>query len=298
MRHAAWTVGLVLVLASSVALAGNPACPVAGTRIEGEITAIDAEAMQLVVADTTVQVTELTLIRQNGRAIAFEDLAVGMPVAVCGIVQDGVLIAKRITVQVCKITATTAAVTTVAPTAGAVLAKPGVQAVRVVPLSEEEIAGLLFMREEEKLARDVYITLGAQWPVNAFTNIATSEQSHMDAILTLLTRYGIADPVAGLGVGEFATEPFQTLYADLIAQGSASLVAALGVGAQIEEIEILDLEARIPVTTHADVQRVYGNLEQASENHLRAFVTQLARRGVVYEPQYLDADQYAEIIGG
>jgi hypothetical protein len=287
MRHAAWTVGLVLALAGSVALAANPACPLNGTRIEGAISAIDLPAQQLVVADTTVQVTAQTIIKKNGRTIAFSDLVVGMTVAACGTVQDGVLVARQVTVKSCQTTAVASAVVT-AP----------VQSARVVPLSAAEQEGLLFMREEEKLARDVYITLGAQWNVSVFANIVKSEQTHMDAILTLLTRYGVADPVAGLGVGEFATEHFQTLYADLIAEGSASLTAALAVGAQIEEIDILDLETRLAATTHADVLRVYGNLEQASENHLRAFVTQLAKRGVVYEPQYLDADQYAEIIGG
>jgi hypothetical protein len=31
------------------------------------------------------------------------------------------------------------------------------------PLSADEIAGLQFMREEEKLARDVYVTLYQPW---------------------------------------------------------------------------------------------------------------------------------------
>ena len=167
---------------------------------------------------------------------------------------------------------------------------------RIVPLSPQEQADLLYMREEEKLARDVYLTLSAQWKTPVFSNIASSEQNHMDAVLTLLQRYKVADPVAGMGVGEFATEHFQTLYNDLVARGSQSLIDALKVGCTIEEIDIIDLWNCMAVTTHKDVLNVYQNLEAASENHLRAFVGQLASGGVTYEPQYLSDEQYQAII--
>jgi hypothetical protein len=275
----------VVLLAGSMAWAGGPG---GGTRIEGVITAIDAEAQQLVVAGTTVQVTEQTAIKKNGRSITFADLAVGMTVAACGTVQDGVLVANQITVKQCQAVcaATAASKSTLT------------QQLRVVPLSPAEQEGLVFMREEEKLARDVYLTLAAQWQIPIFSNIAASEQTHMDSIRTLLVRYNVPDPVAGMGVGEFATEHFQTLYADLVTLGSQSLINALTVGATIEEIDIVDLYDRLEDLTHQDIQRVYQNLERGSENHLRAFVGQLANRGVTYEPQYLDPELYQQIIGG
>jgi len=167
---------------------------------------------------------------------------------------------------------------------------------RIVPLSAQEQADLLYMREEEKLARDVYLTLSAKWKTPIFSNIAASEQNHMDSILNLLNRYGVADPVAGMGVGEFATEHFQTMYDELVAWGSQSLIDALKVGCAIEEIDIIDLWNCMAATTHQDVLRVYQNLEAASENHLRAFVGQLASRGVTYEPEYLTPEQYEQII--
>lgn len=49
------------------------------------------------------------------------------------------------------------------------------------------------MREEEKLARDVYLTFGEKWGLTLFTNIAKSEQTHTDAVKTLLDRYEIKD---------------------------------------------------------------------------------------------------------
>ena len=172
------------------------------------------------------------------------------------------------------------------------------QQLRVVPLSAAEQDGLVFMREEEKLAHDVYVTLYAQWNTPIFSNIAASEQTHMDSIRTLLVRYNVPDPVAGMGVGQFATEHFQTLYADLVALGSQSLINALTVGATIEEIDIVDLFDKLEDVAHQDIQRVYQNRERGSENHLRAFVGQLANRGVIYEPQYLDPELYQQIIGG
>ncbi len=76
------------------------------------------------------------------------------------------------------------------------------------------------------------------------------------------------------------------------------MINALTVGATIEEIDIVDLFDRLEDVTHQDIQRVYQNLERGSENHLRAFVGQLASRGVTYEPQYLDPEFYQQIIGG
>ena len=165
------------------------------------------------------------------------------------------------------------------------------------PLSADEIAGLLFMREEEKAARDVYLTLYETWGSQVFSNIARSEQSHMDAVKTLLDRYGIADPAAGKDIGEFTDPDLQALYDDLAAQGQESLAEALKVGALIEEVDIADLIEELDAVEHSDIQRVYGQLLQGSENHLRAFVTALERQtGESYQPQVLDQATYDEIV--
>ena len=166
-------------------------------------------------------------------------------------------------------------------------------------LSAEEIAGLQFMREEEKLARDVYLTLYQKWGLAIFNNIANSEATHMAAVKTLLDRYGIADPAAGTAVGVFADASLQALYNQLVAQGSQSLAAALKAGGAIEEVDIRDLQVRIAGTTHADVKTVYSNLLNGSYNHLRAFARTLKiQTGEVYQPQYLDAATYQSIMSG
>jgi len=164
-------------------------------------------------------------------------------------------------------------------------------------LSDDEIDGLVFMREEEKLAHDVYLTLYEQWGQRTFANIASSEQSHTDAVKALLDAYGLDDPAAGRGVGDFADPDLQALYDQLIAQGSASLEAALRVGAAIEEIDILDLEQRISLTDEAEIIRVYENLMAGSENHLRAFTSVIERQGgLTYQPDYLSQETYDLIV--
>lgn len=164
-------------------------------------------------------------------------------------------------------------------------------------LSESEVEGLIYMREEEKLARDVYLTLFNQWNVNIFQNIAKSEQTHTDAIKNLLDIYGIVDPVVNDEIGTFVNPDLQALYDQLVIQGSQSLGDALKVGAAIEEIDIIDIEKYIAQTEHANIQTVYESLLKGSRNHLRAFVSNLqTRTGEAYQPQFLTQEGYELII--
>lgn len=162
-------------------------------------------------------------------------------------------------------------------------------------LSAAEIEGLVFMREEEKLAHDVYLALYAKWGLPIFQNIAQSEQSHTDSVKILLDRYGIADS-ASTRAGVFTNTTLQQLYDRLVAQGSRSLTDALRVGAAIEEIDILDLQKRLAQTSQADIKLVYDNLMRGSRNHLRSFVAQLKSQGETYAPQYLTQTEYDAII--
>ena len=164
-------------------------------------------------------------------------------------------------------------------------------------LDAEESAALLFMREEEKLARDVYNFLFTAWGQPTFQNIAASEQMHMDEIKVLLDRYNLADPA--LAPGQFTDPELQALYTQLTAQGALSLADALKVGAAIEEIDIRDLQERLAQTDNADLQQVFTNLLNGSYNHLKSFTSVLlAQTGETYLPQYLSADQYQAILNG
>lgn len=163
-------------------------------------------------------------------------------------------------------------------------------------LTEVEIEGLLFMREEEKLAGDVYRYFYDLWGNNIFQNIARSEDTHTNAVLDLLNQYGVADPALA-EPGVFSNPELQALYDELTALGSQSVKDALLVGAAIEEIDILDIEEYIAQTDEADIQLVYENLIAGSENHLRAFVRVIGNQtGESYIPQYLTQEAYDEIV--
>jgi len=142
-------------------------------------------------------------------------------------------------------------------------------------LSEEERDGLIHMRIEEKLARDVYIMMGDLWNHKVFINIQLSEQKHMDAVLRLLVKYNVTDPLITDSVGVFPDLQFQQLYDQFILQGNQSLQEALLVGKTIEELDIADLEYQLTFVDNPDIIRVYQNLKSASENHLAAFLKYL-----------------------
>lgn len=164
------------------------------------------------------------------------------------------------------------------------------------PLSDDETSGLLYMVEEEKLARDVYLTLYNETGLVVFDMIAESEGRHMDAVLSLIEKYNLTAPDTLDEVGVFENPELQALYDQLVEQGSQSIVDALQVGALIEETDIKDLEDWIAKTDNEDIKAVYGNLMAGSENHLRAFVRNLEAQGVSYTAQVLPQEQVDEIL--
>jgi len=163
--------------------------------------------------------------------------------------------------------------------------------VQAAVLTDEEVYWLTYMREEEKLARDVYLYLYKLYPSSRiFYNISLSEQKHMDAIKTLIDKYGIDDPAAGNEEGVFDDGFLGDLYKILTDAGSGSLVEALKVGVFIEMTDIDDLGAGIALTDRKDIEKVYSNLLQGSLNHWDAFCSNLAKRGVPCEPYELSPE--------
>ena len=149
-------------------------------------------------------------------------------------------------------------------------------------LTDNEKADLLWMREEEKLARDVYTTLYNKYKLLVFKNISKSEQAHMNAVLYLLKGYKLEDPVKTDETGKFTNPAFTALYASLVAKGNASLTEAYKTGVDIEILDIKDLKDAIGETDKANIQRVYTNLSKASEAHLKSFTFYLTRLGITY----------------
>lgn len=169
----------------------------------------------------------------------------------------------------------------------------------VVPgsvLTSHEIAHMRYMREEEKLAGDVYQYFAQQWTAPIFSKIAQAEQRHTEVVLGLLNRYGIPDPAAGAGPGQFADRNLADLYEVLVKKGTLSLAEALMVGGLIEEVDIADLENAVASTNRQDIIQVYENIHRGSRNHLRSFARALAQLGITYQPQKLGAAEVQAIL--
>lgn len=161
-------------------------------------------------------------------------------------------------------------------------------------------ADLQYLREEEKLARDVYLFAAAQYPqAQIFQNIAASEQKHMDKTLTLLNLYGLSDPAANQAEGVFTNQFLSNLYDELTAKAAISISDALWVGATIEDLDIYDIsEMEKSEQLSAEMLALYSQLSCGSRNHLRAFTSQLALHELMYEPQYISIEVYQNILNG
>lgn len=159
-------------------------------------------------------------------------------------------------------------------------------------ISSEEKEMLLFMIEEEKMAHDIYSYLYSKWQLKPFSNISRAEKRHVQSIEAMMDKYGIANPVKNMTEGEFTNAEINSLYASLIEQGNKSLLDALKAGAEIEEVDIADLDTAIGKTDNDDLKMVFNNLKRASGNHLRAFMRNIERRGETYAPKHLDETEF------
>jgi hypothetical protein len=162
-------------------------------------------------------------------------------------------------------------------------------------ISDEERDDLMMMREEEKVARDVYLRLYDRWGLPPFANISGSEQVHMDGMLALLEHYGLPDPAEGMDVGQFRNPAMQALYDRLTQQGLKSERDAVQVGLLIEELDIADLRAATSRTDKPEILAVYANLERGSRNHLRAFHRWMQRLNLHYVPVHLSRHDFESI---
>ncbi|MGE4480189.1 DUF2202 domain-containing protein [Acidocella sp.] len=154
-------------------------------------------------------------------------------------------------------------------------------------LTDAEREDLLLMREEEKIARDVYVSLYKRWGVRPFANISGSEQAHMDMILALLEHYDLPDPAHDLKPGEFHDPSLQKLHDDLVEKGLRSLEDSIKVGLLVEELDIADLQKAQTRTVRPENRAVYAELERGSRNHLRAFHRWKLRLGIDYRAVHL-----------
>jgi hypothetical protein len=164
-----------------------------------------------------------------------------------------------------------------------------------INLTQQEIADLIYLREEEKLARDVYLNSYEKYNLQVFFKISTSESQHMSSVLQLLNKHNIKDPASPY-TGVFNNNDLQKIYNDLIAQSNISLVEALIVGNKIEDLDINDLTLNESRTYNSDILSVYGSLKCGSRNHLRNFNALLIQYNSFYEPVFLSQEEFDAIV--
>ncbi|MEJ2656458.1 MAG: DUF2202 domain-containing protein [Desulfobacterales bacterium] len=157
---------------------------------------------------------------------------------------------------------------------------PNKDALKVRQLTEEQAEIIYEIYEEEKLARDVYKTLGAIYPEeNTFANIQLSEQAHMDAVRTLCDKYGIMITLSD-DTGNFTIPKmedfYDNVYQTFTVDRTGSLLDVLNVGIEIENMDIYDLGLALNGMPK-DVVRVFNNLINGSLNHLEAFENAITR---------------------
>ena len=162
-------------------------------------------------------------------------------------------------------------------------------------LSQDEISDLKYLREEEKLARDIYLHSYAVYGEEVFNKIASSEQKHMDKLLKLLDKYKVEDP-ASETIGSFQNADLQNLYNVLAGQADSSLKEALIVAATIEDVDIFDIDQFIGHTKQKDIIKTYEKLNCGSDNHMRAFTDKLSEYNYTYTPKYISLEEYASIL--
>lgn len=166
----------------------------------------------------------------------------------------------------------------------------------VEELSNDEINAILQMREEEKLARDVYDVAGSLWTGNIFANISGAESKHMTAVWALIEKYDLQDPITTDVAGQFSSSAIQAAYDAILPDFQASKQSAILKGSYVEEMDIYDLRELKKLVDNTDILLIFDNLERGSRNHLRGFYEQQQILGVTYTPQFITQAEYDQIV--
>jgi len=149
-------------------------------------------------------------------------------------------------------------------------------------ISNETKQSIAYMYDEERLAKEVYLSIYQKQPVRQLSKIASkAETRHIDAVKNLAQRYGIPTPTQK--VGKYQHKQIESLYNKLYTKGIRSQKDALEVGCIVEVTDIDDLDKFITQAQKdnaQDIVQIYDFLRNGSYNHYWAFDKGLKQLGV------------------
>ncbi|MEA3512565.1 MAG: DUF2202 domain-containing protein [Campylobacterota bacterium] len=175
--------------------------------------------------------------------------------------------------------------------------KPNVYSYPYSSLDTDMKYSLAYMWNEEKLAKDIYLSLNELYSSNTLKNIATrSEVVHEEAVEELVEKYDLnitnlidyeenysEEELNNLAQGVFAIPEIQTLYDELYSYGKVSLQSSLEVGCMVEVTDIIDLDKYIVQAQDnnaSDLVDTFKFLRDGSYRHYWAFDKALKNIGV------------------
>lgn len=152
----------------------------------------------------------------------------------------------------------------------------GTSGTATATLSEAELNALIYLVKLEKMAYEVYTTLGQIYStMPILENISEAEYRHWKVLQNLFVKYGETDPTkdgdVDLDIGLYNDDDMSDAYDEAIAYGGVSLLQAMETGAIIEQLELDSLSNALGRTTLPDLTTIYTNFINADGAHLDAF---------------------------
>jgi len=166
-------------------------------------------------------------------------------------------------------------------------------------LSDLEIDGIRFIREEEKASKDYVLSMDILFDENLLDQLYEVERTHYQAGLFAIEKYGLADPTSGKARGNFTSPNIQAFYDTAISDGQGGTSDAIHAAARLQEASYVTITNQLNrVANNRDLRMVYHALATATRNHIRLTISRLDELGLTYEPRFLSVSDFQDIIRG
>ena len=143
-------------------------------------------------------------------------------------------------------------------------------------LSSQEIDGMLYLVENEKLLCDYFTVMYEKHKLPLFNQLAMNEQRHLNIISVKIDRYDLENPADQKPAGQFVNPQLQASYDQLIEIGNTGVYSALIAAVQKVERDVVDIPAIISTFEgNDDVVHVISGILLESQDNLDALKAEL-----------------------